>query len=132
MQIVETYPPNYADIQRYLNPPKDAVFAYGSTLYNPSKQEIPQDVIVHEEVHARQMQGWLPDSWWMKYLLDVSFRKEVEAEAYSVQYRWAKDRVDSRTAKLCLEFLVSNMVQLYNLDITQSQAETLIRKYAKR
>ena len=131
MQVKDgQYPPNYAEIQRYLNPPKDAVFAYSETLYNPSKQEIPEDVMVHEEVHAKQMQDWLPDSWWMKYLMDVSFRKSVETEAYSVQYRWVKDRVDSKTAKLCLTFLASNMTKLYNLDISNSQAETLIRKYA--
>lgn len=116
-------------IRQYLTPPPDAVFAYGSTIYNPTGKDIPDDVIIHEQCHQRQMQGWIPDSWWIKYLMDKSFRKQAEIEAYTVQYRWVKDRVDSRTAKLCLTDLASNMVRLYDLGITQSQAETLIRKY---
>src|SRR3990167_5584225 len=122
MRIVKGYPPNYSEIQRYLNPPKDAVFAYGETLYNPSGKEIPQDVMVHEEVHARQMQGWLPDSWWMKYLLDSAFRQEAEVAAFFAQYRFVKDRVPAKVAKLCLLDLARNFNVLYNLQINQHQA----------
>lgn len=129
MQIVKSYPPNHSQILQYFNHPKDAVFAYSDTIYNPSGKDIPQDVIVHEEVHEKQMKGWLPDAWWTKYLIDCDFRKQAEVEAYAVQYQWVKDRVPNRVAKLCLHDLASNLSSLYSLGISYSQAETLIRKY---
>lgn len=130
MRVVETLPPNYAEIRRYLNPPSDAIFAFGSLLYNPTGKEIPQDVEIHEEVHGRQMQGYVPEAWWTRYLIDREFRQAMELEAYFVQYSWVKSRVPSKVAKLCLSDLAHNFSSLYNLGITQSQAETLIRKYA--
>lgn len=129
MQIVKAYPPNYSTILQYLTPPKDAVFAYGDTIYNPTGKDISPDVIIHEECHQRQMQGWQPDAWWFSYLMDKSFRLKVEVEAYATQYHFVKDKVPSKVAKLCLFDLASNMSMLYSLGITHSQAETLIRKF---
>ncbi len=130
MRVINSFPPNIFTIRQYLTPPPDAVFAYGDTIYNPTGKDIPDDVIVHEQVHQGQMQGWIPDSWWLMYLMDKSFRQEAETHGYAVQYRWVKDRVNSRTAKLCLIDLAQNLASLYSLSITVAQAATLIRKYA--
>lgn len=129
MQIISGFPPNISTIRQYLTPPPDAVFAYGDFIFNPTNKDIPPDVYEHELVHGRQMQGWQPDAWWLKYCLDREFRQNQEVAAFSAQYQWVKDRVSARVAKLCLFDLASNMFSLYNLGISISQAETLIRKY---
>ena len=131
MQIIKGYPPNISTINQYLTPSKDAVFAYGDTIYNPTNKDIPEDVYEHELVHERQMQGWQPDAWWQMYLLDKNFRQKAEVEAYAVQYNWVKQRVSTKVAKLCLHDLARNLQKWYNLDITYFQASTLIRKNAK-
>lgn len=129
MKIVDGFPPNISTIRQYITPPPDAVFAYGDIIYNPSGKDIPEDVLVHEQVHEKQMKNWLPDTWWLKYLLDKDFRKQAEVEAYSVQYRFVKERVPAKVAKLCLHDLASNLQKLYDLDITYWEASTLIRKF---
>lgn len=132
MQIVTTFPPNISTIRQYLTPPPDAVFAFGDTIYNPTGKEVPRDVLIHELVHMRQMQEWLPDVWWQMYLMDSEFRKQIEVEAFSAQYFWVKERVPNRVAKLCLNDLADNLcAPWYNLKISHSQAETLIRKFKK-
>ena len=76
-------------------PPPTAIYAYGDTIYNPSGENIPEDVIAHEEIHELQ-QGNDPADWWSKYLADPDFRLDQELEAYRHQYkfiqRWNKDR----------------------------------------
>src|SRR3990167_9548122 len=115
MRILVSYPPNYAEIKKVLNPPPDAVFAFGAVLYNPSGQELPPDILIHEEAHEKQMRGWRPESWWTKYLMDSAFRLSVEIPAYAAQYRFVKERIDARGAKLCLSDLAQNLAALYNV-----------------
>ena len=132
MQVVKGYPPNYSTILQYLTPSPDAVFAYADTIYNPTDKDIPEDVYIHEEVHGNQMKDWQPDAWWLNYLMDKKFRFKMEVEAFSSQYQWVKNRVPNKVAKLCLHDLACNLSAVwYNLNITYSQAQTLIRKNAK-
>src|SRR3990167_10269674 len=124
LKIISGYPPNISTILQYFTPPEDVIFCYGQTLYNPTGKDIPEDVYIHECEHQRQMEGWLPDSWWMKYCLDSEFRKQQEVAAYSAQYLWVKDKVPNKVAKLCLHDLATNLQKWYNLGISYSQAET--------
>jgi hypothetical protein len=128
----KNYPPNYQDIKKVLNPPESAVFAYGSTIHNPSGQEIPPDIIIHEAVHEKQQRLFgTPELWWQKYLLDLDFRLDQEVEAYSAQYQYLKEYLPNKAMKEVLTDLAQNLVKLYSVGLTYQEACTRIRKYGK-
>lgn len=132
-EIIESYPPNIAEIRRYIDTPPDAIFAYGGAIYNPSKHSLYPDIIHHEKVHLRQQQEYTsPEIWWAKYLLDRNFRLEAEQEAYGEQYLWLKEKgFPGKMVRTLLEEMANALSSHYNLDITYHQAESLIRHYEK-
>lgn len=94
MEVVNEYPPNWDLIKVAL--PKatgNALFCYGDTVYNPSKQEIQPDRMFHESVHKDQ-QGDDVDGWYKRYLTDREFRFQQELEAYGKQFMVLKDGVE--------------------------------------
>jgi len=130
MKILEEYPPNFAEIRQYFDVEKyKPVFCYGEILYNPYKHNVPIDIQIHEEAHAKQQTNISPDIWWTHYLLDKDFRQDQEIEAYNVQYRWLKEHIPDSGCKEALREMAENLVKLYNLELSVYQAETLIRKY---
>lgn len=133
IKIKQEYPPNIEEIKRYLETNQDTIYAYGSFVYNPSGKEIPPDVLTHENVHSQQQKNFAsPELWWSKYLIDREFRKQEEVEAFAKQWRWIKPYLPSQGVKDALnEFAQLLSSPLYDLDLTHSQAETLIRYYEK-
>lgn len=134
MKILETPPPNFAEIKQYFDVDKyKPVFCYGDTIFNPYKTQIPIDIQIHEEVHSKQQSEYSnPSFWWQCYLLDKDFRAKMETEAYAVQWQWVKDNLPAKASKEALNEFAENLSSpLYDLDITTSQAETLIRHYGK-
>ena len=131
MKESNNFPPNFAQIKQHFDCDKfKPVFAWGSIIFNPYKQPIPIDIKIHEEVHSKQQANYTsPDIWWTKYILDKSFRKEQELEAYSTQYQWLKERIPEKGYSEALDDMANNLSLLYNLDINVYQAKTLIRKY---
>ena len=95
MKIVIGNPPNIKKIKKYFNVPKNAVFTYGDTIYNPNKAIIDEHLEKHEEVHTKQ-HGNDPSGWWERYFQDKEFRLSQEAAAYRVQYQSAKNVVRDR------------------------------------
>ena len=126
MLITNKRPPNYAMIVRHLRPQKGTVFAYGYMLYNPSGGEIPEDVLVHEQVHERQMTDMHPDMWWIKYCTNSFFRERMEAEAFREQYQWVAKQVDETSAEMCLQDLAVDLSKNYKLDISFKKAYNII------
>lgn len=95
MKILNELPPIHeAILSAGLNPSATAMYTYGDTIYNPSSQFVPADIIAHEEVHERQQKALDTsegaddgkDIWWSRFLDDQYFRMEQEAEAYAAQY----------------------------------------------
>lgn len=124
------YPPNYEEIKRVMNPPKNALFPYGDILYNPGGKKIPEDIIFHEEIHGKQQREYTdPSFWWQKWLYNNDFRLEQERQAYGKQYKFIKDNYPVKAHKEALDELATNFSTLYKLNINKHQAETLIRKY---
>lgn len=134
MEIKNELPPNFNRIKEVLNPPDDAVFAYGDIIFNPSGGKIPEDIILHEEVHQKQQKLFgTPELWWVKYLKDTNFRLIEEVEAYAAQYNFIKGKVPNKILKVALQELANNLIEVYNIpDITFGKAQTLIRKYAQK
>ena len=80
MKIVFDFPPIYDDI-RAVFPMADrggVIFAWGNKIYNPSRVNIPSQLIAHEAVHGRR-QGADVRGWWRRYLYEKEFRL---AESY--------------------------------------------------
>lgn len=132
MKVVDEFPPNIDEIKQIFPiGSEQPVFAYGDTIYNPYKLPIPDDIIVHEEVHCRQQKDQ-PDWWWKKYLVDSEFRKDQEAEAYAAQYNFVRQITNAKLAKECLFDLSSGLSgPLYALGIPYYEAETLIRQKSR-
>ena len=69
MKQVKGYPPNYIQIKAILGEYKGTLYPYGDIIYNPTGKEIPEDIIIHEQVHQRQQKRFpTPEFWWMKYV----------------------------------------------------------------
>lgn len=79
----------YADIVKRFAVNARTVFAWGDTIYNPGRIEIPEDLMAHEEVHSKQQaEVGGPRVWWDRYLAigGADFIVSQEAEAYGHQY----------------------------------------------
>jgi hypothetical protein len=88
MIIVKNYPPNIGEIRKHFTVHKRVLFTYGEFLYNPSGEEIPDHLMVHEETHESQQSKMGVKEWWDRYFVDVAFRLSQEIEAYHAQYEF--------------------------------------------
>lgn len=123
------YPPNYQLLVEAFNPPKTTVFVYGDTIYNPSGEEVPPDVVVHERVHMRQQKEFAhPDLWYAQYIYDKKFRLEQEVEAYATQYKFLKDNgLPAQGLKEALHEFAYALAHDYKTGVDTYKAKTLIR-----
>ncbi len=131
MKQVKGLPPNYDLIKLAVNPPPEAIFCYGDTIYNFSGETIPEDTLLHESIHTKQ-QGKNIEGWWNSWLNDKIFRYQQELEAYAAQYEFIKKHYPQKAVKEALSEIARNLKSLYGLDISQGEAESNIRNYAIR
>ena len=135
MKTVKEYPPNYAQLQMFF--PLDLeyyppLFPYGDTLYAPHHDDIPDDVMFHEDIHSKQ-QANDPAKWWMRYCTDPMFRIREELQAYASQYLWIRNKYGAQAGEEAIEELADNLSSpLYNLNISHGEAKCKIRNRAKR
>jgi hypothetical protein len=135
MKISFSNPPNYDDIVKTFDIPKDrpTFFTYGDTCYNPSKVGIPKDLIVHETVHMEQQgaNDQTAKKWWAKYLKDPEFRLSQEAEAYAKQYHFICKTLKDRNSRSILLWEIATILSgpLYGKAIDKTSAVALLRKY---
>lgn len=88
------FPPNYHDINRAFDVRgKPIIFAYGDTIYNPSRIKLPPQLIAHEAVHQAR-QGNNPRGWWERYIAEPAFRLDEEIPAHIAEYKVMADRAD--------------------------------------
>lgn len=129
-KIIKEYPPNYDKIKQAFNPPETACYCYGDTIYNPSGNDISEDILIHEGVHTVQ-QGKDIEEWWNKYIADDQFRKSQEVEAYAIQYNFIKKSRKSKMSDRYLEMFSDHLSSMYGLNIDIHKAKTLIRIKSK-
>lgn len=131
MKIMQQFPPNYAAIcSRFpavrLMP--GIIFAYGDRVYNPSGNELPDHVIVHESVHFEQQKESGPATWWARYLQDNEFRLSQEVEAYQAQYRYLCATSDRGHRRRILKKIIHDLSgAMYGKMLTKKEAEALIK-----
>lgn len=129
-KIVLKFPPNYAEIKDYLNPPSNSIYAYDKVIYNPSERHIFEDEEIHEQVHFKQQGKFsFSKTWWNKYLTDKDFRLHQELEAYATQYQFLKNVTLAKDLKEALREMAHALANDYGLDITYAEAESRIKKY---
>ncbi len=130
MKQIQALPPNFDLIRIAVNPPKEARYCYGDTVYNPSGAEIPEDILFHESIHEKQ-QGKNPEGWWNEWINNKAFRYEQEAIAYGAQMAFIKKHYPVRAQKEALFELSKNLSSLYGIAISYGDAERLIVKFCK-
>lgn len=132
MEIKQEFPPNISEIVKTfdihgLNP----VFTYGDVLYNPTGGEISDDLMTHEETHAKQQRDFGKEDWWTRYLIDPTFRMMQEVEAYREQYKHIERTCNRAERRWYLEEFAKNLSsRLYGNIIKKKQAQELIKNYA--
>ena len=108
MDIIKEYPPVFNKIlDSGMRPSPYTVYAYGDKIYNPSGMNLPEEILVHEEVHMRQQMEYIVvtpkqnpvESWWERFIEDKYFRIAQEVEAYAVQYRFVCKRQKDRNIR---------------------------------
>ena len=135
MKVLKERPPIWDSVCAAFNIfPKNVLFTYGDTIYNPDDVSIPDHVMVHEQVHEKQQQkdDMTPELWWGKFLRDEAFRLDQESEAYGVQYKYickhVKDRNQQHRYLMDLARILSG--PLYGSAISHMDAMQLIKKRA--
>jgi len=131
MKIKNSYPPNYNELIKYFdiadNP--NVIFSYGKILYVPNGQNITDDLIVHESIHMEQQKKVGVKEWWKKYINDIDFRIEQEAEAYNAQYKFIKDGFNRHDRIMKLKQLIGDFSgPVYGNILTPEKAKELITK----
>lgn len=103
MQIIKDYPPIYeAILGAGMKPTKNTVYTYGEDIYVPNgSSELEDHLIEHERTHSAQqiLYPGGPDAWWMRYISDIYFRVDQEAEAYGMQYKFLCKRFKDRNRR---------------------------------
>ncbi len=112
-----------------------AVFTYGSTIYNPSNVPLTPELIRHEETHMQQQEGSddVAATWWKRFIQDVDFRIEQEAEAYAAQYTLYCQQVKDRNKRALYLKEIGTMLAspMYGNVIGWLDATQKIRHYAE-
>lgn len=69
----------------------NSIFAYGDDIYC-NYPELPERIVVHENVHLRQQKEFGLDLWVDRYLTDPEFRRAMEIEAFREEIKSIKDK----------------------------------------
>lgn len=130
MEVVHQFPPNIEKISQVFNLSGfNPVFTYGNKLYNPTRGQIPSDLMAHEEVHEKQQAKMGPDNWWKLYLENKGFRLEQETEAYRKQYEYAKANYNRQQRIALYHEIIKHLSSaLYGNLVSIKQAKELINE----
>lgn len=130
---IKGFPPNFKEIKEKLGYVKGNLYPYGDIIYNPTGEEIPEDILIHEEIHLKQQKRYpTPEFWWLNYTTDHDFRLDQELEAYATQLNWIKERYNNKGYKEALTEYANNLSSsMYKLSLSSHEAETRIRRVAK-
>lgn len=131
MKIVNALPPNIAAIEAVFGEAcrqPGVFFCYGDTIFNPTGESIPEQLIRHEEVHSRR-QGNFPEIWWAQYLTDTAFRYQEELVAHQAEYQDIRMRTTKGERKRYLNAIAKRLSsELYGHVVTFEAAKRAIKR----
>jgi hypothetical protein len=85
----KNWPPNIKAIDKafQVKDKPNVLYAYGTTIYNPSGVDIPEHLVVHELIHGeRQLKLPSIDDWWDRYINEPQFRLQEEVIAHKGEW----------------------------------------------
>lgn len=129
MKVVKGVPPNYDKIKAKMDPPKQAIFCYGDTIYTPSLSAITPELKAHEHVHYERQQG-IPEAWWDRYLDEPQFRLDEEIPAHQAEYQeYIRGRKPNRQSRRRVLMFIAKRLSgpLYGGLINLREAKRLIK-----
>lgn len=132
MNVVDGFPPNYADILKAfpLVAQGGAIFAWDTTIYNPSRVVVDDPLFVHEITHRDQQAGD-PAGWWQRYIADPQFRLDQETPAHIVEMFKRAEKGSNRNFRRWLISMMAkrltNRIYAYGPLMPLHKAETLFR-----
>jgi hypothetical protein len=135
MKLLHEIPPFYEDVLTAGLKPnlRYVMFAYGDVLYVPGGFQPFPEMMAHEMTHSRQQEAYNggKDAWWGRYLGDVYFRMDQEAEAYANQYKaYCKQHKDRNVRVRYLLGISGDLAgALYGNVINRAAAHQLIQNY---
>jgi hypothetical protein len=109
---------------------KGIFFAWGNTIFNPSRRPMPLEILAHEACHSIQHeQQFGPEAWWDQYLADKRFRFEQELQAHRIEYQDVLFQGGSRTLRRLQLASISERLAgpLYGKMTTKAKAKEMIR-----
>lgn len=123
MKIIHAYPPMIDEIDAAFNVRgQTVIFAWGDTIYNPARWDIPDSLIAHEEVHG-QRQGSDIEGWWKRYISDPTFRLEEEIVAHRAEYQYVVRTANRPARRRALKQIAQRLCSpLYGKVITFKKA----------
>lgn len=129
MKIVVDFPPNIGDIVATFPLSGNEIFTWGETIYSPSTEKLPIELIAHENVHCKQ-QGEEIQAWWDRYLIDPEFRFRQELEAHIVEYRvYCNNQPNRNMRRVYLREVSKRLASpMYGNMVTFEKAKRMIRK----
>lgn len=134
MNIVIAEPPIIEEIVSVFPEARNfgVVFAWGSTIFNPSGGYVPPEIRAHEGIHYGQQtdEDATIRAWWRKYLVDVDFRYSQELPAHRAEYRyWVQTHKDRNGRSRFLHHVAGKLASsLYGNMVSQSVARKAIMK----
>jgi hypothetical protein len=129
MRIIVGYPPNYRDIVAKFPAARGhgTLFAYGSTICNPSNVKLSPADIAHESAHAKRQQEVGREDWWRRYLAEPQFRFEEEIIAHRAEYACAVERLKGNRLDEYLSMMANRLSGLlYGRMVSRDEAIALI------
>ncbi|MCH8135387.1 MAG: hypothetical protein IIB77_05340 [Proteobacteria bacterium] len=130
-QIVNDYPPLYDEIAVAfgLKVRDPIIFSWGDRLYNPTRMEIPPELIAHEAVHAeRQGGGQEIIDWWVHYIDSRAFRLAEEIPAHCAEYQHVLAHGNRTERRAALRVTAERLAApLYGRMITPAEAIKALR-----
>ena len=128
-------PPIYEEVIKVFEiNPESTLFTYGDTIYAPGGGDIPDHLIIHEQVHMKQQNYNDADAaiWWENFLKDKEFRLTQEAEAYAAQYAFICKTVKNHEERFKIRMDLAKFLSgaMYGFMINQVEGAGLINRLA--
>lgn len=126
-EVVFDYPPLFDEIDRVFHVRgQPIIYAYGARIFNPTRIEIPPQLLAHEAVHGHRQ---LPDvaAWWRRYLVDVPFRLAEELPAHRAELEWLLKNGNRKQRRAAIRVVAGKLAApLYGSIVTPAEAVKLL------
>ena len=128
MKIINEPPPNIEILKKVFPIRSGVLFSWGDRIYNPDGIDIPEELIVHEEIHgARQINDI--EGWWEKYIEDPAFRLQEEIPAHQAEYLHLYKTANRQTRRRALVQIANRLSSpLYGKMLKPAEAKRIIKK----